>query len=167
METTVTFNTDKIKDFGKSLKSFSKSYVKLGVMNERNQRVAVYPDEDIPLTNVEIARQHEFGTGSGGIVRSILRKPMNTELGNRLQNVSDNTWRKNLNENGLSGLLEVMGQTGLKLINDTFKEQGIPSAWQYLSNKTLKHREENGRFSTRILQDSYQLQDSFGYEVVK
>ena len=45
----------------------------------------------------------------------------------------------------------------------TLKHKVLPK----LSESTLMHRYENDRISNRILQDSYQLQESFGYEVVK
>lgn len=157
MQSTVTLNTDKLQVLANSLKGIAKSYVKLGVRSDRNSRYPVYDDEDSGSTNSEIARKHEFGEGKIP-QRSILLKPITLLMGSRLSKV-------NIDEIGT--VLDTIGQIGLKLVDDNFEAQGIAENWPKLSESTLMHRYENDRINNRILQDSYQLQESFGYEVVK
>jgi hypothetical protein len=164
METTVTLNTDSLKNLTKALKAKSKLAVKVGVMADSNSRTPVYPN-DRGLTNSQIAYKHEFGIGVP--VRSILRKPMMTLMGSRLNNVPESTWKESFDSSGIYGMLEVVGQVGVKLVDDNFDSQGIPTGWRELSDATIANRKRYNRPSKLILKDSKQLESSFGYEVVK
>jgi len=164
MEATVTLNTEELKGLTKALKAKSKLAVKVGVMAESNNRTPVYP-KDRKLTNSQIAYKHEFGIGVP--MRSILRKPMMTLMGSRLNNVSETMWKDSFATSGIYGMLEVVGQTAVKLVDDNFKSQGIPTGWVELSEATIANRKRYNRPSRLILIDSKQLESSFGYEVVK
>lgn len=162
MASAVTFNIDGLNNLQSALTRKSKPFVKIGVVDSKDNRHPVYPT-DKGDTNSTIARKHEFGIGVPE--RSILRKPMMTVMSKRLNNVPRDILNNNLS-NGIDSLLEAIGQEGVDLVDDNFKQQGIPTGWRPLSDGTLENRKRHNRSSTKILIDSGQLESSFGYEVV-
>ena len=55
----------------------------------------------------------------------------------------------------------------VEVIQENFQEAGMPKKWAGIAPLTIERREARGNFDITPLDDTGQLKNSFGYEVVK
>jgi len=157
-----------IKNLKTLLQNIEKNVsVKVGVLSAKDSR----SDGE---SNSKLAHLHEFGgisvidSRDGPKIihvpeRSIMRLAIPAFLPNKVKEYKSDSDNFDI----LGDMSEFIGLQTLEVIKDNFKQEGSAESWEILATETIKRREERGNFDDTILDDTGQLKDSFGYEVVK
>ena len=138
--------------------------VLVGVLGSKEQRTPKEGEKHVP-TNSEVGAVHEFGAPTKNIPeRSFLKMPIEENLEKELESTGT------LNEKALSeivtsgDLMTFMKKVAVaaeNIVGDAFKTQGFGKwpAW--------KHPEQHDPDQIGILQETQELRESIGSEVVK
>lgn len=164
-------NSGPLEDLGRILEEGKGMYLKVGILGNYAGRT---PDEtgpkrkDSTVTNPEIGLDHEFGRPSMGRnhpalpERSWLRMPIFTKLPGEIERIgSAAQWTALLFARGIFGVLDVVGNAALGVIQDAFNTGGF-GTWAALSPLTIRLKGH-----ARILIETSQLQRSVTYAVVR
>jgi phage gpG-like protein len=113
------------------------------------------------LTNAEIGAIHEFGAPKAGIPeRSFLRMPVISRLGDGLKGQSLSDWEGVLLSGGLVGVLRVVGQAAVNVVQAAFHSGGF-GRWAKLKPATIRRKKNSDP-----LVDTTQLRRSITFAVV-
>ena len=167
MEAEITFDTTGLRELFKNL--YKRTSVNVGVTKDKNDR------DDGFQTNSQIAEVHEFGGFINGMddegndvqieipERPIMRLAIPAFLPAKLK-----TYQGDIGSfTPLDPLTEFVGIKAVEVIQENFQEAGMPKKWAGIAPLTIERREARGNFDITPLDDTGQLKNSFGYEVIK
>lgn len=113
-------------------------------------------------TNVEIGAAHEYGAPARKLpMRSFLRMPLNTKLGERMEEAGlfkEETIKGFIKTGSVETFMKLTGEIALNVVREAFDTGGF--------GKWAKWKDPNyNNNAGQILVDSAQLRDSIAYEV--
>ena len=156
-----------IDELQEKIKDAQKSYVKVGVLGNSEER-----SDDSGRTNLEIANLHEFGgvNPDGSVVpaRSFLRltKAMKEKDFAAFVQANLTKFKLVVMTQGIEVALDEIGRYWVDEVLKTFQAQGY-GEWAPLSPKTLELRREKGNETDTILTVTGALKRAITFEVVK
>jgi len=158
-----------IKNLKTLLQNIEKNVsVKVGVLSAKDSRT----DGE---SNSKLAHLHEFGGTTEGYnskgeettyevpARSIVTVALPLELPKKAQSYTPT--KESLDP--LGDMSEFLGMQSVEIIHNNFAVSGIGRKWDPISYMTSMMRINKGNYSNKPLIDTGQLENSFGYEVIK